>query len=150
MSLSTRPHPIITHGKTTNIYLLVIFRTDSWCRPWGGCRAFTPLVIRWPTFPPSSAWRVRAIRFALARWSFPRSHLLGCWFLPSLCHSRPSSKGVWTSSPTSLVYSASARRHLSRRSLEGEHPPPALGHSMTSTSRYPRFASSPCLAQTPQ
>ena len=35
MSLSARPHPITMHGKTTNIYLLVTFRTDSWRRPWG-------------------------------------------------------------------------------------------------------------------
>ena len=29
MSLSARPHLITTHGKTTNIYLLVTFRTDN-------------------------------------------------------------------------------------------------------------------------
>ena len=36
MSLSARPHPITTYGKTTNTYMLVAFCTDSWCRPWGG------------------------------------------------------------------------------------------------------------------
>ena len=87
-------------------------------------RVFILLVIRWPTFPLSSVWRARAIRFALARWSFPCSHLLGCGLLPSLCHSRPSSSGVWTSSPTSSAYSASARRRSSRRPLEEERPPP--------------------------
>ena len=30
MSLSARPHPITTYGKTTNIYLLVTFCTDNW------------------------------------------------------------------------------------------------------------------------
>ena len=28
MSFSARPHPITTHGKTTNIYLLITFRID--------------------------------------------------------------------------------------------------------------------------
>ena len=36
MSLSARPPPITTYDKTTNIYLLVTFCTDSWRRPWGG------------------------------------------------------------------------------------------------------------------
>jgi hypothetical protein len=31
MSLSTRPHLISTHAKTTNIYLSAIFRTDKLC-----------------------------------------------------------------------------------------------------------------------
>ena len=35
MSLSARPPPITTYGKTTNIYWLVTFYTDSWRRPWG-------------------------------------------------------------------------------------------------------------------
>ena len=78
MSSRVRPHPITMHDKTTNIYLLVTFRTDSWRRPWGGHRAFMLLVIGWPTFPPSSSWRARAILFALARWRFLLSHLLGC------------------------------------------------------------------------
>jgi len=29
VSLSTRPYPITTYGKTTNSYLLVTFRTDT-------------------------------------------------------------------------------------------------------------------------
>ena len=35
MSLSARPPPITTYGKTTNIYLFVTFCTNSWRRPWG-------------------------------------------------------------------------------------------------------------------
>ena len=148
MSLSSRPHPITTHGKTTNIYMLVTFRTDSWRHPWGGHHAFTLLVIGWPIFPPSSTWLAQAIRFSLAHWSFPCSHLLGCGFLLSSSHSRLSSLEAWTSSLTSLACFSFARRHLSRRPSEEECPPSALGHPATSTTRLLRSTLSPRWAQT--
>ena len=144
MSLSVRPHPITTHGKTINIYLLVNFRTDSWRRPWGGHRAFTFLVIGWPTFPPSSAWWAQATQLASAHWSFSCSHPLGYGFLLSSSRSRPSSLEVWTSSPISSTYSTSTRRRSSRHPLEEEHSLPAPGHSTTSTSRHACSTSSPC------
>ena len=36
MSLNAWPPPITTYSKTTNIYVLVNFCTNSWRRPWGG------------------------------------------------------------------------------------------------------------------
>ena len=137
MSLSARPHLITTYDKTTNIYVLVTFCTDSWRRPWGRRRTFTLLVIGWPTFPPSSPWRAQAIRLASARWSFPHSHLLGYGFLPSSSHLRPSSSEAWTSSPTSSACFASTRRRSSRHPLEEERPP------STTTTRHLRSAPSP-------
>ena len=148
MSLSARPHPITTYSKTTNIYVLVTFCTDSWRRPWGRRCTFTILVIGWPTFLPPSPWRARAIRPALARWSFLHSRPLGCGFHPFLSHPRPSSSEVWTSSPTGSAYYTSTRRHSFRRTLEGR-PPSALEHPMASTTRHPRFNPSKLSAQTP-
>ena len=149
MSLSARPPPITTYGKTTNIYLLVTFCTDSWRRPWGrSCMFNTFLVIGWPTFPPPSLWRAQVIRFASAHWSFLHSHLLGCGFHPSSSHPRPSSSEAWTSSPTGSAYYTSARRHSFQRPSEGR-PPLALGHMMTSTMRHLRFILSKLSAQTP-
>ena len=148
MSLSVRPHPITTYGKTTNIYLLVTFRIDSWRCPWGGRRTFTRLIIEWPTFPPSSAWQAQAIRLASAHWSFPHSHLLGCGFHPSSSHPRSSSSEAWTSSPTGSAYYTSARRHLFRHPSEGR-PPSAPGRTTTSTTRRLRFIPSKLSAQTP-
>ena len=131
-----------THDKLENV--LVSFCTDSWRCPWGRRCTFTLLVIGWPTFPPSPPWRAQAIRLALTRWSFPHSHLLGRGFHPSLSRPRPSSSEAWTSSPTSSACFAFARRHLSWRRSEEEHPPSALGHPTTSTMRRLCFAPSPC------
>ena len=132
MSLSARPHPITTYGKTTNIYMLVIFCTDSWCHPWGRRCTFTLLVIGWPTFLPSSPWWAQVIRLALAHWSFPHSHLLGCGFHPCSSHPRPSSSEAWTSSLIGSAYYTSVRRHSFQRPSEG-HPPSAPGRTTTST-----------------
>ena len=149
MSLSARKHPITTRVKTISIYLIT-FHTKIWRRPWGGRHAFTLLVIGRPTFPLSSAWWARLIRFTSAHWSFLRSHLLGCGFLLFSSHSRLSSSLVWTSSPTGSTYCASTKWRSSRRPLEEERSPPALGHSTTSTLRHSCFTSSPCWAQTPR
>ena len=148
MSLSARPHPITTYGKTTNIYVLVTFCTNSWRRPWGRCCMFTLLVIGWPTFLPPSPWRAQAIRFALAHWSFPCSHLSGCGYHPSSSHPRPSSSEAWTSSPTGSAYYTSARRHLFRRPSEGR-PPSAPGRMTTSVMWNLCFIPSKHSAQTP-
>ena len=149
MSLNARSPPITMYSKTTNIYVLVIFCTDSWRRPWGRRRTFTLLVIGWPTFPPPSPWQVQAIRLALAHRSFPHSHLLVRGFHPSSSHPRPSSSEAWTSSPTGSAYYTSARRHLFRCPLEDSRPPSALGHLMTSMARRLRFVPSIHSAQTP-
>ena len=149
MSLSARPYPITTHGKTTNIYLLVTFRTDSWRRLWGDAVRSHFWSSVGPSFHRLRHGRLKAIQFALARWSFPRSHLLGCGFLPSSSHPRPSSSEAWTSSPTGSACFAFGRRHLSRRPLEEERPPSAPGHPAVSTTRRLCFAPSPRWAQTP-
>ena len=147
MSLSVRPPPITTYSKTTNIYVLVTFYTDSWCHPWGRRCTFTLLVIGWPTFPPPLQWRAQAIRLSLACWSFPHSHLLGHGFHPSLSHPRPPSSEAWTSSPTGSAYYTSVRRHSFRRPSEGR--PPSTSGRTTSTMRHSRFISSKLSAQTP-
>ena len=147
MSLSARPPPITTYGKTTNIYVLVTFCTDSWCRPWEDVVRSTLFGHRM-TFPPPSPWWAQAIRLALAHWSFPHSHLLGCGFHPPLSHPRPSSSEAWTSSPTGLAYYTSVRRHLFRHPSE-ERPPLAPGRMMTSTMQHLRFISSKLSVQTP-
>ena len=108
----------------------------------------TLLVIGWSTFLPPSPWRAQAIRLALAHWSFPYSHLLGCGFHPSSSHPRPSSSKACISSPTGSACYTSARRQPSRHPSEGR-PPSALGHPMTSMTRHLRFIPSKLFAQTP-
>ena len=148
MSLSARPPPITTYSKTTNIYVLVTFCTNSWCRPWGRrCTFNTFLVIRWPILPPPPPWWARAIRFTSARWSFPHSHRLGGGFHLSSSHPRPSSSEAWTSSPTGSVYYASARRLTFWHPSEGC--PPSTPGRTTSTARHLRFFPSKLSAQTP-
>ena len=149
VSLSARPPPITTCGKTTNIYQLVTFCTDSWRHPWGRrCTFNTLLVIGWPIFPPPPPWRARAIRFALAHWSFPHSHLLGCGFHPSSSHPRPSSLEAWTSSSTGSAYYTSVRRHSFWHPSEGR-PPSAPGRTTTSRTQHLRSIPSKLSAQTP-
>ena len=147
MSLSARPHPITTYSKTTNIYVLVSFCTNSWHRLWGRCCTFTLLVIGWPTFLPPSPWQAQAIRLASAHWSFPSSHLLGCGFLLSSSRPRPSSLEAWTSSPTSSACFTSVRRLVTRHPSE-RRPPSTLGRA-TSTTWHLRFIPSKLSTQTP-
>ena len=105
------------------------------------------LVIGWPTFLPPSSWRVQAILFALARWSFPHSHPLGCGFHPSSSRPRPSSLEAWTSSLTDSMYYTSARRLATRHPSEGR--PPLTPGRATLTTRHLRFIPSKLSAQTP-
>ena len=148
MSLSARPHPITTYGKTTNIHLLVTFCTDSWRRPWGRrCTFNTFLVIRWPILLPPPPWWARVIQFALARWSSPHSRPPLCGFHQSSSHPRPSSSKAWTLSPTGSAYYTSVSRLTFWHPSEG-CPPSTLGRT-TSTTRYLRFVPSKLSTQTP-
>ena len=148
MSLSARPPPITTYGKTTNIYMLVTFCTDSWHRPWGRrCMFNTFLVIGWPISPPPPPWQARVIRFASARWIFPHSRPPGCGFHPFSSHPRPSSPEAWTSSPTDSANCTSARRLTSRHPSEGRHP--STPRRKTSATRHLRFFPSKLSTQTP-
>ena len=138
MSLSARPPPITTYGKTTNIYLLVTFYTNSWHHPWGRrCTFNTFWSSDGPLFCHLRHGRLR--RYDLLRLTgvFPHSHLLGCGFHPSLSHPRPSSLEAWTSSPTGSAYYTSARRHSFRHPSEGR--PPSTPGCTTLRTWHPRF-----------
>ena len=148
MSLSARPHPITMYDKTTNIYVLVTFCTDSWRHLWGRRCTFN-------TFWSSDGPLFRHLRHGgLKRYDSLRltgvsrtPTLLGCGFHPSSSHPRPSSLEAWTLSPTDSAYSTSTRRLATQHPSVG-CPPSTLGCT-TSTVWHLRFISSKLSAQTP-
>ena len=74
------PHPITTHGKTINIYLLATFRTDSRRRPWGERRAFFGHRMAHLSTIFITAGSSDTIRFGSLE--FPTLLLVGMWVPP--------------------------------------------------------------------
>ena len=149
MLLSARPPPITTYNKTTNIYILVTFCTNSWRCPWGRRCTFNTF---WSSDDPLFCHPRRGglCRFD-SLWLAGVSHAPTCWdvgstrlrAVPGLPLRKPR-----LHPPTGSVYYTSARRHSFWHPSEG-HPPSALGRTTTSTTRDLRFIPSKLSAQTP-
>ena len=149
MSLSARPPLITTYGKTTNIYVLATFCTDSWRCPWGRRCTFNTF---WSSDGPVfrhlrhgglrryDSLRLTGVSRTPTCWDVGSTHLRA---VPGLPLRKPR-----LHPPTGSVYYTSARRHSFWHPSEG-HPPLAPGRTTTSTTRRMRFIPSKLSAQTP-
>ena len=82
MSLSARPPPIITYGKTTNIYLLVTFCIDSWRSPWGRRCTFNTFGHRMAHFSATLAVAGLGNTTRFSSLEFPALPPIGMWVPP--------------------------------------------------------------------
>ena len=139
MSLSARPPPITTYNKTTNIYVLVTFCTDSWRRPWERRCTFN-------TFWSSDGPLFRHLHHGgLKRYNSLRltrvSRTPNCWDV--------GSSNLQTVPGLPLRKPRLRHRPARHTTPPRGRPPTALGRTTTSTTRHLHFISSKLSAQTP-
>ena len=149
MSLSARPPPITTYGKTTNIYLLVTFCTDSWRRPWEDAVRSTFFGHRMAHFSATFAMAGSSDTTRFGSLKFPTLPPVGMWVPPIFEPFQTFLFGSLDFVADQLSILRLREEALVPAPTGGGAPSVGSGHLATSTMRHLRFALSPCWAQTP-